>query len=614
MKKILSLIFISLFCFSTDWSRENSCPTGDEFFVESILNSMTTEEKVGQVVMADISTISPNDLNQYPIGGILNGGNSSPNNNQKASPDEWKKLAQDFYDASVSVGGANVPILWGTDAVHGHSNVFGATIFPHNIGLGATNNPKLLEEIGEVVAKEVLATGIYWTFAPTIAVPQDYRWGRTYEGFSQDPDIVGSLGKAFINGLQGTGDNFLGETKILGTAKHFLGDGGTYMGIDQGDTRIDEESFKNIHGKPYFDALDACIQTVMASYNSWNGLEVHGHEYLLNDVLKDQMNFNGFVVGDWNGHDEVENCTTESCAAALNAGVDMFMAPETWKEIYHNTLAQVNLGEISMDRLDDAVRRILLVKERLGLFSNTQPKNSAFSQVGTADHKAVARKAVRESMVLLKNNNVLPLSNDLKVLVVGYAADSLQIQTGGWTLDWQGTNNTNEDFPGSISLYEAIKETVGSKNVRYVQDVIIDTTTYDEETKPNYSDYDVALVVFGEEPYAEWQGDRGSLVFGQTKQIRQLELLNQAGVPTVSIFFSGRPMWVSKEIELSDAFIVAWLPGTESRGMTDVIFTNESGGINFNFKGKLPYHWPNDPFNEITKDNAKYQLGFGLVY
>ncbi len=614
MKKVLNLVFLSMFCFSADWSRENSCPAGNEPFVQSILSSMTVEEKVGQVVMADISTISPSDLNQFPIGGILNGGNSSPNNNQKASPDEWKKLAQDFYDASVSVGGANIPILWGTDAVHGHSNVFGATIFPHNIGLGATNNPKLLEKIGEVVAKEVLATGIYWTFAPTIAVPQDYKWGRTYEGFSQDPEIVGSLGKAFIEGLQGTGSNFLDNTKILGTAKHFLGDGGTHMGVDQGDTRIDEESFKNIHGKPYFDALDACIQTVMASYNSWNGLEVHGHKYLLSDVLKGQMQFDGFVVGDWNGHDEVENCTTESCAAALNAGVDMFMAPETWKEIYQNTLAQVNSGEISMQRLDDAVRRILIVKERLGLFSNTQPKNSAFNQVGTADHKAVARKAVRESMVLLKNENVLPLDSNLKVLVVGHAADSLKIQTGGWTLNWQGTENTNEDFPKSISLYEAIKEIVGSNNVRHVQDIIFDTTTYDEEVKPNYADYDVALVVFGEEPYAEWQGDRGSLSFNQSKQIRQLELLKKADIPTVSIFFSGRPMWVSKEIELSDAFVVAWLPGTESRGMTDVIFAKEDGNINFNFKGKLPYYWPNDPFNEITKDNAKYQLGFGLVY
>ena len=288
MKK---LFFVALFIlnssvYAIDWSRENFCPTGDVERVLKIMSTMTIEEKVGQVIMADLDFVKPSDLKKYPLGGILNGGNTSPNGKLRSTPQEWRALAQDFHNNSISRGGANIPVLWGTDAVHGHSNVFGATIFPHNIGLGATANEKLLKDIGSAVAEEVLATGIYWTFAPTVTVPQDYRWGRTYEGYSESPELVSKLGEAFIYGLQGSGESFLADNKIIGTAKHFIGDGGTALNsseayiLDQGDTRVDEQTLKKIHGTPYYSALDACVQTVMASFNSWNGKKVHGDYYL----------------------------------------------------------------------------------------------------------------------------------------------------------------------------------------------------------------------------------------------------------------------------------------------------------------------------------------------
>ena len=510
MKK---LFFVALFIlnssvYAIDWSRENFCPTGDVERVLKIMSTMTIEEKVGQVIMADLDFVKPSDLKKYPLGGILNGGNTSPNGKLRSTPQEWRALAQDFHNNSISRGGANIPVLWGTDAVHGHSNVFGATIYPHNIGLGATQNINLLREIGSAVAEEVLATGLFWTFAPTVTVPQDYRWGRTYEGYSESPELVNLLGQAFIEGLQGTGDDFLSDKKIIGTAKHFLGDGGTFLGRDQGDTKTTEEALKRIHGTSYFGALDSCIQTVMASFNSWNGSKLHGNDYLLTEVLKNRMNFNGFVVGDWNGHGQVPGCSNASCAQSFNAGVDMFMVPENWKDLYRNTLRQVKSGEISKERLDDAVKRILLVKERLGMFDDKQPRNTPFSKVGTQKNRDIARQAVRESLVLLKNNNkLLPLSRDLKLLVVGKDANSLRTQTGGWTLDWQGTNNENSDFPGSITFLQAIEEIVSPENVTYVNSL----GEIDEQ-------YDVAIVVYGEQPYAEGVGDRRNLRFSQTRQ------------------------------------------------------------------------------------------------
>ena len=611
MKKLLLIYVLTNYIWSSElgWDRQNFCPSGNADRVEKILNSMTLEEKVGQVIMADLDFVKPSDLKKYPLGGILNGGNTSPNGKLKSSPQEWKDLAQDFYNNSVNRGGINIPVLWGTDAVHGHSNVFGATIYPHNIGLGATQNPELLRDIGSAVAEEVLATGLFWTFAPTVTVPQDYRWGRTYEGYSESPELVSKLGEAFIYGLQGEGEEFLSEKKIIGTAKHFLGDGGTFLGRDQGDTKTTEEALKKIHGTPYFGALNSCIQTVMASFNSWNGSKLHGNEYLLTEVLKNQMKFDGFVVGDWNGHGQVPGCSNANCAASLNAGVDMFMVPENWKDLYRNTLRQAKAGEITTERLNDAVRRILLVKERLGMFDGREPDKTPFSEVGTKNNREIARQAVRESLVLLKNNNdVLPLSRDMRILVVGKDANSLRTQTGGWTLDWQGTNNENKDFPGSITFLQAIAELVGESNLTFVESF--------NEVK---GDYDVAIVAYGEQPYAEGIGDRRNLRFSQTRQQIFLKKLAEAGIPTVSIFFSGRPLWMTKEINLSDAFVAAWLPGTESRGLTDVLFKDYKNATNFDFVGKLPFSWPKTPFqaNLNYYDPASdplFPFNYGLSY
>ena len=608
MNRLFLLFFVFLYSFadSINWERDNSCPVGDMAFVEKVLSNMSVEEKVGQTIMADLDFIKPSDLKRYPIGGILNGGNTSPNGNQRADTNEWKALAQDFYIESTRTG-AKVPILWGTDAVHGHSNVFGATIFPHNIGLGATTNEKLLEDIGSAVAEEVLATGIYWTFAPTVTVPQDYRWGRTYEGYSESPELVSKLGKAFIYGLQGKDDTFLAKNKIIGTAKHFIGDGGTFLGVDQGDTKVDETTLKVIHGTPYYSALDACIQTVMASFNSWNGSKVHGNEYLLTEVLKNQMGFDGFVVGDWNGHGQIPGCSNGSCPEALIAGVDMNMVPENWKDLYRNTLRQAQSGEIPAERLDDAVRRILIVKQRLGLFDGKRPNNSPFSEVGLEHNREISRQAVRESLVLLKNNNsTLPLTKNKKILVVGTDANSLRTQTGGWTLDWQGTNNQNKDFPGSITFLEALIESVGKENVDYVE--------YLNDVK---KDYDVAIVAYGEQPYAEGVGDRSNLNLASKRHLDYLELLKKKNIPTISLFFTGRPLWMTREINLSDSFVVAWLPGTESRGMTDVLVKDDEN--NFDFVGKLPFSWPKNPYQanlnyyDATSDPL-FSYGFGLNY
>lgn len=604
---IIFLLSIPIFAEELNWERVNSCPVGDMAFVDELLSEMTLEEKVGQTIMADLDFIKPSDLDRYPIGGILNGGNTSPNGNQRASTNEWKQLAQDFYDESIT-SGADIPILWGTDAVHGHSNVFGATIFPHNIGLGASANEKLLKDIGSAVAEEVLATGLYWTFAPTVTVPQDYRWGRTYEGYSESPELVSKLGEAFIYGLQGSGEQFLGSNKIIGTAKHFLGDGGTYLGVDQGDTKVSENILKEIHGTPYYSALDACIQTVMASFNSWNGSKVHGNEYLLTEVLKNQMGFDGFVVGDWNGHGQIPGCSNGSCPESLIAGVDMYMVPENWKDLYRNTLRQAENGDIPIERLNDAVRRILIVKERLGLFNGKKPSNSPFSEVGLQHNRDISRQAVRESLVLLKNNkNVLPIKQGKRVLVIGPDADSLRTQTGGWTLDWQGTNNQNKDFPNSITFLDALKEEIGAENVTHVQFL----------NNVNAEDYDLAIVAYGEQPYAEGVGDRSNLNFSSKRHIAFLELLAENKIPTVSLFFTGRPLWVTKEINLSDAFVVAWLPGTESRGMTDIMVNSDK--TNYDFTGKLPFSWPKNTFQanlnyyDATSDPL-FTYGYGLTY
>ena len=579
--------------------------------VEQLIAGMTVEEKVGQVIQGDLDFISPEDVKKFKIGSVLNGGNTAPNGDKYSSVNDWKKLSKEFYDASPTYKGIKVPVLWGTDAVHGHNNVIGATLFPHNIGLGATGNEDLIRSIGEVIALEVLSTGVAWTFAPTIAVPQDDRWGRTYEGFSEDPILVSKLGKAFVLGLQGEGETLLDNNHVIATAKHFMGDGGTFEGIDQGNTRISEIGLRELHGYPYFDALDACAQTVMASFNSWNGQKLHGYERLLTDILKKDMQFDGFVVGDWNGHGQVEGCSNAKCAQSFNAGVDMFMVPENWKDLLRNTIRQVKSGEISEARLNDAVRNILTVKSRLGLFNGRVPHEFKENYLGHPKHIALARQAVRESLVLLKNNNrLLPLNPKQHIGIIGDAAKKISSQTGGWTITWQGRENLNSDFVNVNSIYEALEKTILSSGGT------VEFSNNGKFTK----DPDVVIGVFGEEPYAEMLGDLKDVSFAATdpKFLPLLEAMNAQSIPTVSIFLSGRPLVVNRQLNASDAFIAAWLPGSAVEGIADVIFTKDDE-IHHDFTGKLSYSWPKTKDQSVLNFTDSiydplFPYGYGLSY
>lgn len=590
--------------------------------ITDLLAQMTLEEKVGQMMQAEIKSITPEEVKQYHIGSILNGGGTFPNNDKFATPDDWRQLADDYFAASMdtSDGGVAIPIIWGSDAVHGHNNVIGATLFPHNIGLGATRDPELIRRIGEATAREVAVTGVDWTFAPTIAVVRDDRWGRTFESYSEDPEIVATYAREMIKGIQGdkTTEAFLDGRHLVSAAKHFVGDGGTTRGIDRGDTEVSEKELAEIHAAGYFTALESGVQSVMASFNSWNGKRLHGHKYLLTDVLKERLGFDGFVVGDWNGHRFVDGCTIDSCAKAVNAGLDMFMITAEWKALLNNTIAQVKSGEISMSRVDDAVSRILRVKIRAGLFERDRPLAGKTGILGSAEHRAIAREAVRKSLVLLKNNEqLLPVDARKNILVAGNGADSISKQSGGWTISWQGTGNTAEDFPGATSIYTGIKQAVDAAGGKVVlsENGELANSAFNGE-KP-----DVAIVVYGEDPYAEWHGDLASIEFqlGSKEDQELLQKLKARNIPVVSVFLSGRPLWVNKELNLSDAFVAAWLPGSEGAGVADVLVTDAEGKKRYDFTGRLSFSWPEMVHQTVINREDKnysplFSYGYGLDY
>jgi len=588
--------------------------------VKNIVQGMTLEQKVAQMIQPEIRDITVEDMRKYGFGSYLNGGGAFPNDNKHATPQDWIKLAEDMYQASVddSVDGSNIPTMWGTDAVHGHNNVIGATLFPHNIGLGAANNPELIEQIAKATATEVMVTGIDWVFAPTVATVRDDRWGRTYESYSEDPAIVYEYSKAIVRGLQGKpGEDFLGDSQVISTVKHFIGDGGTVGGDDQGNNIASESDLFKLHAQGYVGGLAAGAQSVMASFNSWHGKKLHGDKYLLTDVLKNRMGFDGFVVGDWNGHGQVAGCTNENCPQSVNAGLDIYMVPTAaWKPLYENVIAQVQDGTIPMSRIDDAVTRILRVKVRAGLFEKPSPAKRILSGktelIGQKSHRDVAKQAVRESLVLLKNKNkVLPLSPNMNVLVAGDAAHNIGKQSGGWTITWQGTNNTNEDFPGGSSIYDGIKQ-----QVEAADGSVQLSESGQFETKP-----DVAIVVFGEEPYAEGHGDREHVDYqrGVKSDLALLKKLKSLGIPVVSIFISGRPLWMNAELNASDAFVAAWLPGSEGSAVASVLFTDVDGKVQNDFVGRLSFSWPKDPAQAtVNVNDADYEpllpYGFGLSY
>lgn len=576
--------------------------------VDSLLASMTVQQKVAQMIQGEIKHVSPDDLRRYGLGSVLNGGGSFPDNNKYSTLEDWVALADAYRQASLdqSGGSAGIPVLWGTDAVHGHNNVIGATLFPHNIGLGAANDPELIGKIGRITSREVAATGIDWIFAPTVAVPLDDRWGRTYEGYSDRPEIVRAYAGVIVSALQSEG--------LLATAKHFFGDGGTYRGIDQGDTRGSIETLLEIHGQGYYSALDAGVTSIMASFNSINGSKIHGDKSILDDLLRNQLGFEGFTIGDWNGHGQVPGCTNESCAQAINAGMDMVMVPEDWKALLLNTVAQVESGVISEGRIDEAVRRILTAKMKAGLFDAPMPSAKAVplqANLGSEEHRIVAREAVRKSMVLLKNNgSVLPISGSAEVLVAGSGANSIEMQTGGWTITWQGTGNSNETFPGATSIYAAIDQALTGMGGSATLSVDGSYTK-----RP-----DVAVVVFGETPYAEGQGDVDTLAWQQEdpRDLRLLQQLQSEGVPVVAVLLTGRPLWMNAELNASDAFVVAWLPGSEGGGIADVLIADAEDEVRYDFHGRLSFDWPNKDLNAndpaLPVDDILFEYGYGLSY
>jgi beta-glucosidase len=579
-------------------------------FVEALLARMTLEEKIGQVIQADIGSITPEDLATYPLGSILAGGNSAPGGDERAPAQAWVDLARQFRAAAATRPGARVPLLFGIDAVHGHNNVVGATLFPHNIGLGAARNPDLIERIGQATALEVAATGADWTFGPTVAVPRDDRWGRTYEGYSEDPEVTAAYAGRMTLGLQGAlGGGQLAPGRIAGSAKHYVADGGTENGTDQGDARISERELIDIHAAGYPPAIEAGILTIMASFSSWNGVKHTANADLLTDVLRGPLGFDGFVVGDWNAHGQIPGCTNESCPTAFNAGIDMFMAPDSWRPLYENTLSQVRSGEIPTARLDEAVRRILLVKVKAGVFEEARPVEGRLEVLGSPDHRALAREAVRQSLVLLKNNNsILPIQPGARVGVAG-VADDIGQAAGGWTITWQGTGNTRADFPNAQSIWEGLRDAVTTSG---------GTAELSPagmfEQRP-----DVAIVVFGEEPYAEFQGDLSDLDFRPQGPLAMLRRLKAEGIPTVSVFLSGRPLYVNPEINASDAFVAAWLPGSEGGGIADVIVAGADGRPRHDFHGSLSFSWPRRPDQPPQNRGAadydpQFTYGFGLTY
>ncbi len=588
--------------------------------VAALLDKMTVEEKVGQVIQGDICCIKPEDMKKYHLGSILAGGGSSPGNNERAPAKNWLALADEFYYASVdtSNGGVGIPMIWGIDAMHGHSNIVGAVLFPHNVGLGATHNPKLLGDIARVTAEQVRTTGIDWTFAPTVTVPQDDRWGRAYEGYSEDPKLVASYAGVFVKGLQGdpSAPDFLRGKYVISSTKHFLADGGTENGRDQGDAKIPETELRDIHNAGYVPAIEAGVQTIMISFSSWNGKKLTGNGGLMTDVLKKRMNFDGFTVGDWNAHGQVEGCTNDSCPQAFNAGLDMFMAPDSWRGLYDNTLKQVKDGTIPMERLDEAVTRILRVKFRAGVFDGVAPSKRPlggdFKMLNSPEQRALARDAVRQSLVLLKNNGgLLPLAANKHVVVTGDGADNISKQSGGWTITWQGTGLSNADFPGGTSVWGGVRAAV--KAAGGTAELSADGSY---RKKP-----DVAIVVFGENPYAEFQGDLKvqTLPGSMTQHLEIMKKYQDEKIPVVAILLSGRPLWQNRELNRANAYVAAWLPGTEGGGIADVLFRKKDGAVNYDFTGKLAFSWPRDatgtPLN-VNKEpyDPLFAYGFGLSY
>jgi len=617
--------------------------------VELWLNKMNLKQKIGQMIQTERLSITPEDVKTFHIGSVLSGGGSCPGQN---TPADWVSMNDAYWAASVEEDENHLPIplLYGVDAIHGHNNVKGATIFPHNIGLGCANDPELIKRIAQTTAREILATGVEWTFAPTLAVARNYQWGRTYESYSEDPQIVAAYAAPFVEGLQGD----FGDDSIIACVKHWIGDGGTTYGIDQGDTKLSEEELRRLHMPPYYEAIAAGVLTVMASFNSWNGDKLHGHHYLLTEVLKKELGFKGFIISDWDGCDYLHKDFYLTIAMGVNAGIDMFMVSEKWYLFGQHLLHHVEQGTVSIERINDAVRRILYVKIKYNLFEKPRPAKRKWSlseSFGSKTHRDIAKEAVRKSLVLLKNENqILPLNKNARILVAGKNAHDTGHQCGGFTIAWQGVSEqagenseTNLNaltsgygsnaavqkgiIQGGTSIWEGIKE------LSPQAELSVNGHTADK------SKHDVAIVVIGETPYAEGMGDirqnddtiveMGSHIKGLMKvlhpyahslvlnQIHPEDLevimkITQKGIPVIAVLVSGRPLIIEKELFASSAFIAAWLPGSEGGGVAEVLFGD------YDFQGKLSFTWQKNPDEQFHRGDQIYEplfpYGYGLNY
>ena len=601
MKKFiifLSFLLINISCDNIDSNNLSEAEISKK--VSELIDSMTLDEKVGQMTQIDqrfLDTIT--DLSTYSIGSLLSGGGSHPEVNE---PQAWLDMYNKYQEETLK-NRLGIPLIYGIDAVHGHNNVYGATIFPQNIGLGATNNPELVYKISEATSLEVAATGIDWTFSPCLSSPEDYRWGRTYEGFSSDPVLVEKLGKAAVEGYQNALTN--SGKKVVACAKHFIGDGNTEFGtgmnglVDRGNTVLTTDELKEKLLPKYQAAIDANVQTIMASYNSWNGVKCHGSKELLTDILKVEMGFEGFVISDWQGIDEIPGNYKSDIITSINAGVDMVMVSgqgQPYKKFMRLLKENVEEGSISMERIDDAVSRILKVKLRNGLFTNPIVQNDNLQVIGSDDHRNIARQAVRESVVVLKNENLIPISKESKSIVVaGRGADNLGMQCGGWTINWQGGQG---DITIGTTILDGIKESV-STETKVIH-------SKDGTDLGNVSG-DLAIVVIGEDPYTEFFGDKDNLDLLE-EDIQTINNLKDKGYKVLVLLISGRPMNIADHLDNWDGFAAIWLPGTEGNGVSDILFGD------FQSTGKLSYPWPinaedgaNAPENDLL-----YNIGFGL--
>ncbi|MES9608238.1 MULTISPECIES: glycoside hydrolase family 3 protein [Actinomadura] len=564
--------------------------------VDDLLDRMSLADKLGQMTQPERRYVTPEEVTRYRIGSVLSSGGSSPSPN---TPRSWADMTDGLRRAALAAP-LRVPMMYGVDAVHGHNNVAGATIFPHDIGLGAARDPALVRRIGAATAEEMTGTGADWDFAPCVCVVRDDRWGRTYESFGEVPELPAMM-TTLVEGLQG--DRLGGPASVLATAKHYLGDGGTEGGDDRGDTRISEKELRAVHLPPFREAVKRGVGSVMVSYSSWNGLKMHRNKYLISDVLKRELGFTGFVVSDYNGIDEIDGkrgFTEEEVAAAVNAGIDMVMVPAEWRRFIDHLRDAVKDGAVPMSRVDDANRRILTKKFELGLFERPLADRSYLRTVGSTAHRALARRAVARSQVLLKNaGGVLPLDDDDKVFVAGRSADDIGMQSGGWTITWQGA-------PGPVT-----KGTTILQGIRRAADPSA-TVAYSRDGTGIDRSYDAAIAVVGEKPYAEYHGDLTGGMGLDDADLKTIDRLRASGVPVVVVLVSGRPLDIASQLPKWSALVEAWLPGSEGAGVADVLYGAAAP------TGRLPVTWmraaSQQPINRGDGKKPLFPFGYGLTY